>query len=221
MASTSLFKKILIKATAVGFSSTALALAFNPSAFAVNKTCVETPGLDIVGIESCENPTGPGITTIPTPMGGLDPSPLPPGVGGDELTIDGDIDSLADMDGFEFMLNSFADVVTFQFASGNIEPDGSISYDFSGPGGVIDAGIIGPPLPDDTGESIFSGSYVPGIYTLNVTSITALVGTGYEAEIAFFRRTEHVPGPLPIMGAGVAFGFSRNLRRRVSAARKA
>ncbi|MCS5691558.1 hypothetical protein NZK33_06115 [Cyanobium sp. FGCU-6] len=30
-------------------------------------------------------------------------------------------------------------------------------------------------------------------------------------------QTTDVPGPLPILGAGVAFGFSRNLRRRIAA----
>jgi hypothetical protein len=30
-----------------------------------------------------------------------------------------------------------------------------------------------------------------------------------------FRQTHTVPGPLPLLGAGAAFGFSRNLRKRI------
>jgi hypothetical protein len=33
---------------------------------------------------------------------------------------------------------------------------------------------------------------------------------------AWTQRRVGVPGPLPIIGAGVAFGFSRRLRRRIS-----
>ncbi len=34
-----------------------------------------------------------------------------------------------------------------------------------------------------------------------------------------FQQTSTVPGPLPVLGAGVAFGFSRKLRRRINGAR--
>ncbi len=34
-----------------------------------------------------------------------------------------------------------------------------------------------------------------------------------------FKQTSTVPGPVPILGAGVAFGFSRRLRRRIDGAR--
>ena len=33
------------------------------------------------------------------------------------------------------------------------------------------------------------------------------------------KEVDKVPGPLPILGAGVAFGFSRKLRRRIDGAR--
>lgn len=35
--------------------------------------------------------------------------------------------------------------------------------------------------------------------------------------VAFTAGANAVPGPLPLMGAGVAFGFSRRLRRRIRA----
>ena len=34
-----------------------------------------------------------------------------------------------------------------------------------------------------------------------------------------YRQVDHGPGPLPVLGAGVAFGFSRRLRRRIDGAR--
>ncbi len=34
-----------------------------------------------------------------------------------------------------------------------------------------------------------------------------------------FQQGTEVPGPLPVLGAGVAFGFSRKLRRRIDGAR--
>lgn len=36
-----------------------------------------------------------------------------------------------------------------------------------------------------------------------------------------FTTTTAVPGPLPILGGGIAFGFSRSLRRRIKAAKAA
>lgn len=34
-----------------------------------------------------------------------------------------------------------------------------------------------------------------------------------------FQQTAHVPGPLPLLGAGAAFGFSRRIRSRIKGAR--
>lgn len=39
--------------------------------------------------------------------------------------------------------------------------------------------------------------------------------TGGAQSVAFAAGANAVPGPLPLMGAGVAFGFSRRLRRRI------
>ena len=41
--------------------------------------------------------------------------------------------------------------------------------------------------------------------------------TGSVQSVAFTTGANEVPGPLPLMGAGVAFGFSRRLRRRIKA----
>lgn len=44
-----------------------------------------------------------------------------------------------------------------------------------------------------------------GTWTVNGTGDT----------IRFQVTTNPVPGPLPVLGAGAAFGFSRRLRRRI------
>ncbi len=55
-----------------------------------------------------------------------------------------------------------------------------------------------------------------GAFTFNDTMSPA--GGSYSAQINVERDVDTVPGPLPILGAGVAFGFSRRLRKRVRSA---
>lgn len=71
-----------------------------------------------------------------------------------------------------------------------------------------------------------SGFFDPGLKTISVRD-EYLVTTG---SINSFQNsftqlegstTDEVPGPLPLLGAGAAFGFSRRLRTRVLAARGA
>jgi hypothetical protein len=51
-------------------------------------------------------------------------------------------------------------------------------------------------------------------------SITLVGGTGAVADLDNVTNTfTQTPGPLPILGAGAAFGFSRKLRGRIKAAR--
>ena len=45
------------------------------------------------------------------------------------------------------------------------------------------------------------------------------VGTGFIDNFSFTAIYDEVPGPLPILGAGAAFGFSRKLRRRLNSAK--
>jgi hypothetical protein len=62
----------------------------------------------------------------------------------------------------------------------------------------------------------FAGGITSAIFTstLNVTSGTVTNFTDSVTQ----KIIEEVPGPLPILGAGVAFGFSRKLRKRIGAA---
>jgi hypothetical protein len=91
-----------------------------------------------------------------------------------------------------------------------------ITTAFSGNGGVLiidNSYVLGIPIISsatfngktlaDFGLTPSSGSL--GTWTLNGTTETINVRV--------------VPGPLPLLGAGAAFGFSRRLRRRVNAYR--
>ena len=60
-------------------------------------------------------------------------------------------------------------------------------------------------------SGMFSTIYIKDTYT-------PAAGGGIDNVINDFRN---VPGPLPILGAGAAFGFSRKLRGRIKAARTA
>ncbi len=54
--------------------------------------------------------------------------------------------------------------------------------------------------------------FTPGTTTTNVTTAIAPINDGPQSISLTLFQT---PGPLPIMGAGVAFGFSRRLRNRI------
>jgi hypothetical protein len=60
---------------------------------------------------------------------------------------------------------------------------------------------------------------------LTSTKVTSVFGTTGPGTISSFKveftsgtpiSTTIVPGPLPILGAGAAFGFSRRMRRRIN-----
>ena len=65
-----------------------------------------------------------------------------------------------------------------------------------------------------TGTSTVSDSFA-GVFTLDAGQFTQFTSSFNTAEIP---ASSSVPGPLPILGAGSAFVFSRRLRRRISAA---
>lgn len=68
-----------------------------------------------------------------------------------------------------------------------------------------------PPGPDgpSAGVAPLKQVWVRNIYGVNPTGTLDNFQDTY--------RQEAVPGPLPIVGAGMAFGFSRRLRRRIKA----
>lgn len=73
--------------------------------------------------------------------------------------------------------------------------------------------------------SSFNGSNsgfvtVPGQLSTIFVRETLNVGVGAVYDFGEVNFRQEVPGPLPLLGAGAAFGFSRKLRRRVNGARK-
>ena len=77
------------------------------------------------------------------------------------------------------------------------------------------------------GSGLTSPNWTLYTYTYTYTTSTSsanLVFTGTGTSDGFgtyldtVSFTQQVPGPLPLMGAGVAFGLSRKLRRRITAA---
>ncbi|MEB3335489.1 MAG: hypothetical protein VKP70_10955, partial [Cyanobacteriota bacterium] len=47
---------------------------------------------------------------------------------------------------------------------------------------------------------------------------TLVAAAGLDGVNAITQTVSQVPGPLPILGAGAAFGFSRKLRARIKSA---
>lgn len=60
---------------------------------------------------------------------------------------------------------------------------------------------------------------VPGnVKKLRVLDTYSVTDGGELSEFSnTFRQSSEVPGPLPVVGAGMAFGFSRKLRSRIKA----
>ena len=72
--------------------------------------------------------------------------------------------------------------------------------------------------------TLYTYTYTPSTSSANLVFTGAGSSDGFGAYLDNVRYTQvsgsstQVPGPLPLMGAGVAFGLSRKLRRRITAA---
>lgn len=73
------------------------------------------------------------------------------------------------------------------------------------PGGPIDLS-----LASGTPQELFGGQFSFGTTTDGEDE-----SASYQGSVASVIPTTRVPGPLPLMGAGMAFGFSRKLRSRI------
>ncbi len=56
-----------------------------------------------------------------------------------------------------------------------------------------------------------------GFTTTGLIGTWTLNGTSESIQVILGAPTAAVPGPLPLLGAGAAFGWSRRLRRRIAA----
>jgi hypothetical protein len=69
-------------------------------------------------------------------------------------------------------------------------------------------------------SSVFAGQTLAGLgFTINSGLIGAwtLAGSGDTIQLVLGSPSASVPGPLPLVGAGAAFGWSRRLRKRIAA----
>jgi hypothetical protein len=78
----------------------------------------------------------------------------------------------------------------------------------------------GPPVYPGLNQSATTPtlSFNPNVTSTTFTSTLLADPNGAGVTQFSNRLTQAVPGPLPILGAGAAFGFSRKLRRRVNLA---
>ncbi len=74
-----------------------------------------------------------------------------------------------------------------------------------------------------SGQPIVSSSTAPGktLADLGLTSASGTLGTWTLDTTGDTINVRVVPGPLPVLGAGAAFGFSRRLRQRIQRSKAA
>lgn len=197
----STLKNPLIKAAVVGFGSAALTLGLSAPANAVPVTCPNN-GTACGNISINPIPPGTAVSFVEGAGNIGDPATTPGGTSGVFTFNLLPPPSSANL--FEFEVENL-DAIT----SGNP----NISFVLSGPGPLPTTISAGPGT--DTAVSLPGAFAAPGTYTVTVTG--GLPTSGYSWEVSAFNNVA-VPGPLPLMGAGMAFGFSRNLRRRVKKA---
>lgn len=95
----------------------------------------------------------------------------------------------------------------------SIGSDGGLQVDsstegYSSPSDIITAGNFVPTVLDGVEGYSFTGSRVRSISIPGPFNTT-----NFSAQAATFE----VPGPLPLLGVGAAFGYSRKLRKRIKA----
>ncbi len=69
----------------------------------------------------------------------------------------------------------------------------------------------------DLNWTLYTYTYTPSTSSANLVFTGTGTPDGYGTYLDTVSYTQ-VPGPLPLMGAGVAYGLSRKLRRRITAA---
>jgi hypothetical protein len=106
---------------------------------------------------------------------------------------------------------------------GNLGAYREVSFTFGNPLGGFGSGKASPFLIDLTEvESFIIEGTLTGASAQTPTIISFGVGPGGTptASSTFGGYFTAVPGPLPILGVGAAFGWSRSLRRRIKSAKQ-
>ncbi len=111
--------------------------------------------------------------------------------------------------GNETLARQFAQAVGTQFGqvNGPNIPSGGGSFD-------IDT-ITGPFFATLAGEPVYAAFYNYETSQIDFFTDFDFFATYTYAEVLPSPPPSSVPGPLPLFGAGVAFGVSRRLRRRI------
>ena len=82
--------------------------------------------------------------------------------------------------------------------------------------GIVPSYVLGSPY---FGEAVFNGQSLAsqGFTALGPVGIWTIDGTSESINVVIGPLGTSVPGPLPLFGAGAAFGWSRRLRKRIAA----
>lgn len=147
------------------------------------------------------------------------PKPIEPYVGAGTLSFDGTMPdgsySFNGLTNLKFQFN-FEDGESFD--QGNaLKYDPSLAlviYDngkqfyFDGP----------PPCPDCGSLQVYNGAKTMLFFQPNTVGTPPLNSYLVKGTNSFYQGTYGVPAPLPLLGAGAGFGWSRQLRRRLAKA---
>lgn len=110
----------------------------------------------------------------------------------------------------------------YQFANVQLDSTVAVSTNPLSPGDtIVSKDIDGIPMLESingaqVGPVAFS---LPSPISISDTWSVAANDVLTSIKDTYQQQEQHVPGPLPLMGAGMAFGFSRRLRRRLRAKR--
>lgn len=144
----------------------------------------------------CTGPSAPSPTNLYSISG-------PAGFGGN-----GDLTPATSVDGFTFMLipSSFGNGLSFYSSTYQLDDFYTLGQPFLSSATFNDTNLA---------SQGFTVTGLVGTWTINGTSesINVCIGSGPCAS----DPTSSVPGPLPLFGAGAAFGWSRKLRKRIAA----
>lgn len=142
---------------------------------------------------------------------------------GDYLfNLEKDFTSIAFDFTYEAAISPLAIAQGFKFTGVDLDSD---SDAFANPPSVLTATYTGGIIPVTLTSTNGSSSTAP----VTGGPTTIIVNNNYDGSGAIdamensFQQKQHqtVPGPLPLLGAGAAFGFSRRIRSRIKGARLA
>ena len=155
-------------------------------------------------------------TAVPGDLGGSTVSAVQPLPGDYIFNLDKSFTNLP----FDFTYEAIITDPGWVFSAVDLDSDADV---FANPASVLEAtytfaGGNSPIMLTSTNGSSSVASVTGGPTTITVNNKYNGAGA-IDAFENSFQQTAHVPGPLPLLGAGAAFGFSRRIRSRIKGAR--